>query len=318
MAIKITNDSTPILNERYRPSTVKDCIVKKSARKAFDKIVKTGEMKNMLFFGPPGSGKTTSARALCNDLGLEYIIINASDERTLEVVRERTKNFATTTSMNGKPKCIILDEADHLMPATQAAFRNAIEEYSSNCNFIFTCNYPSRIIDAIKSRLILVDFAAEEKELEDMQGEMFERVNNILANDGVDFSPEVVLEVVLKLYPDNRKILDLISFHIDENNALSIRILDEIKYTTVNDLVGHIKADSFPDIRKWCADNSNDDLSDLYGKLYKALGPVMDSDCLPEVILSINDYQRYDSVVPDKELHLVALCIELSATCKWK
>lgn len=318
MSITVTNPDTPILNERYRPNRIEDCILKSSTKRNFLNMVKEEEIKNMLFYGPAGSGKTTAAKAICDEIGVEWIVINASDERTLDVIRDKIRKFASNVSFNGKRKCVILDEADHLLDATQAAFRTAIEEYSSNCSFIFTCNYPNRIIDAIKSRLVSVDFGADETELYEMQGEFFTRLCGILDNEGISYSEDVVIQLISELFPDNRQILNLIEHFSSGSKQLDAGILSMIKDISIDKLVEYLKSNNFKSIRQWCADNADSDISNIYGKLYKELRQYLKPSSIPSTILTLNDFQRFDSTVPDKELHLVALCVTLMAESEWK
>ena len=308
----------PVLNERYRPNTVADCILPEGTRKIFDKMVGTGHIDNMLFAGSAGTGKTTLAKALCEQLGVEYIFINASDERGLDVIRTRIANFAGTVSITGKRKCVILDEADQLPMATQGAFRNALESLSRNCAFILTCNYPNQIIDPIRSRLVEVDFAVDDSTRIDMMMLVFDRVQGILKNEGIAYEETPLLELVNALYPDNRRLLNIIDHYSKMNGTIDVGILESIKDVSIDSLVDALKAADFKTVRTWCAEAAANNVTNIYGKLYRILMHHVEGDSIPELIITINDAQRYDDRVPDKELHLTAMCVELLSECTFK
>lgn len=299
--------------EKYRPKKIADCILKTSTRTEFEAILKDGKIPNMLLFGSAGTGKTTAARALCNELGVDYMIVNASNERGLDVIREKINSFASTVSFSDNGKCFILDEADYLLPATQAALRNASEEFSRSCSFIMTANYPNRIIEPLHSRFVGVNFNADPKELEQMQANFFVRITQILDNEGVEYDELALITVIQKYFPDNRRILNVLQQYgrhgrIDEGILMG---LDEVK---IDSLVNAIRNRKFKDIAQWAAQNKDNDTSALYEQIYLALRSFVSKESIPDAILILNDYQRYDSVVASKELHLTAMCTELMTT----
>lgn len=320
--IEVVNPKESILNERYRPGSVRDCILRPDVKENFLNMIQSQHVGNLLFYGPAGTGKTTTAKAICHDLGMEWIIINASSERTLEVIRSTIRSFASTSSFSGNRKCVILDEADNLPHATQTAFRACIEEYSQNCSFIFTCNYPNKIIDPLKSRLVGVDFSVDVNTELEMKLSLYERLCGILNNESITYDEDVLLNLVTLLYPDARRMINLLDYYSTRNGTIDEGILVNIKDDTVDalyELLSAVRSSSnFRPVRQWCADHARSDLSGFYTKMYHAVERYVSSADVPKAILIINDAQRYDQIVPDKEPHLAALCIELVAECEFK
>lgn len=304
--------------ERYRPSRIEECILKEKTKKEFKEILSSGNIPNMLLSGPPGSGKTTTAKALCKELDMDWMIINASNERGLDVIREKIMSFASTVSLGGHGKCFILDEADHLMPATQAALRNASEELSRNCSFIMTANYPNRIIDALHSRFVGIDFGADKKELERMQAEFYMRVVDILDQEGVEYDDAVLVQVVQKYFPDNRKILNKLQQYARGGNIIDTGILMTMEEVSIDKLVEAIRNKKFKQITQWAANNADNDTSVLYEKLYKELKNFVEPSSIPDAIMILEEGQRWDSTVPSKELHLAAVAVELMSSLEVK
>ena len=314
----IDYDSTQSLwVEKYRPRTIDDCILKQSTKAEAKSMVEEGKIQNCLFFGPPGTGKTTLARALCNELDLDYMIVNASNERGLDVIRDKITNFASTVSMSGNGKCFILDEADHLLPNTQAALRSAAEEFSKSCSFIMTANYPNRIIPALHSRFVGVDFGVEKKELDQMQAEFFFRVIEILDNEGVEYEENVLAAVIQKYFPDNRKILGLLQQY-GRHGKIDEGVLMMIEEVSIDKLVESIKSKKFKQIVQWAEDNKDNDTSSMYERIYKTLKQWIEPDSIPDAIMILEDYQRHDATVPSKELHLSAMCTEMMTGLSFK
>lgn len=304
--------------EKYRPNKIRDCILKEKTKQEFLQIIKTGHIPNMMLSGPPGSGKTTAAKALCKELDLDWMIINASNERGLDVIRDRIMSFASTVSLGGNGKCFILDEGDHLMPATQAALRHASEELSKNCSFIITANYPNRIIDALHSRFVNIDFSADPKELERMQAEFYMRVVSILEQEQVDYDDAVLVQVVQKFFPDNRKILNRLQQYARGGNTIDTGILMQMEEVSIDALLKAIIDKKFKQVVQWASDNAMNDTSILYETLYKELKRVVEPNSIPDAIMILEDYQRYDSIVPSKELHLAAMATELMTSVDFR
>ena len=309
--------NSPVLNERYRPVTISDCILKESAKNIFQGMVEEGVIKNVLLSGPSGTGKTTVAKALCAELDIEYIIINASSERGIDVLRTTISSFASTASMNGRRRCVILDESDHLADLTQAAFRHVIEQFSDNCSFIFTCNYPDRIIDALKSRLTLIDFSVSEEEMTEMVVGIVERVQCILNNEGISYNADVVMELVYYLYPDVRRVLNKIDVYSKQRGVIDVGIMEDLQTANINTLINYLAAKDFKSVRGWCANAAKTNTTNIYGDLYRLLFTTLEKDDIPQAILILNDAQRYDHIVQNKELHLVGLCTTLLLECNF-
>lgn len=305
------NQKEPLWVERYRPKKVEHCILNKENQRALEAIVKDGHVPNMLFYGPPGTGKTTAAKAICQELGLDWTVVNASNERGLDMIREKIYGFASTVSLGGDGKCFILDEADYLTPNAQSALRAASEELSDNCSFIMTANYPNRIIEALHSRFTGMDFSASKEDADRMQAEFFFRLTEILANESVEYDERVVAQVVSKFFPDNRKILNRLQHYAKGGNVIDEGILMEIEEVNIDSLIDAIKDKKFGLVKQWAADNKDNDTSVLYEGLYHRLRDHIVADDIPDAIMILEEAQRYDSVVPSKELHLASTAVEL-------
>lgn len=305
--------------EKYRPHNIDECILKPSIKSTLKSIVEDGIItNNMMFYGSSGTGKTTAARAICEQLGYEYIIVNASDERGLDVIRERIKNFASTVSMmDGGRKCFILDEADSLLPDTQKALRRASEEYSKNCSFIMTANFPNRIIEAIHSRFVTIEFGVGKEDEEQMQAEIFMRLSEVLNQENVDYDENVLVKVVQKMFPDTRKMLNRLQYH-SRRGKIDTGMLMDVQDVSFDTLIKAMQEGSFKDVKQWCAENANNDTSSLYERLYKSMKDFVADKSKPDAIMIFEDYQRHDATVPSKELHLAALCTELMTSLEIK
>ena len=313
----IHNEDENLWVEKYRPKSVSECILKPSMRKEFDSILEKGHIPNMLFQGPPGTGKTTLAKALCNDLGMDYMMINASNERGLDVIREKITNFASTVSFTDKGKCFILDEADQLLGTTQAALRSASEEFSKSCSFIMTANYPNRIIPALHSRFVSADFGIDAKAMEEMQAQFFMRCLDILSNENVECDEAVLIRIIQKFFPDNRKIIGLLQKY-GRHGKIDEGILMDLEEVNIDALIEAIKSKKFKQIMQWSEDNKDNDLSSMYEKLYKSLKQWVEPTSIPDAIVILEDAQRFDSTVASKELHLAAMCTELMTSLSFR
>ena len=306
--------------EKYRPKTIDDCILPQSIKNTFKDFVKSGQIPNMLLSGPPGIGKTTVAKALCHELGVDYYVINGSDEgRFLDTVRNNAKNFASTVSLssNAKHKIIIIDEADNTGNDVQLLLRAFIEEFSNNCRFIFTCNYKNKIIEPLHSRCSVIDFGIKGKEKAEVAHTFFKRLNNILESEGCDADKKVLAELINKHFPDWRRVLNecqrySISGKIDSG------ILVHFSEVKVNDLLKNLKEKNFPEVRKWVVDNLDNDPSVLLRHVYDALFDTLENPSVAAAVLIIARYQYQIAFVSDQEINLLAALTEIMVECNFK
>lgn len=310
-------DENLLFVEKYRPNTVDECILPDRIKSIFKAFIKKKQFPNLLLTGGPGTGKTTIAKALCKQLGYDYILINASDQRNIDVVRGRIRDFASIASLMGNKKAIILDEADGLNPqSTQPALRAAIEEFSE-VRFILTCNYSNKIIEPIKSRTKTIEFSIEADEKTDMSVMFIKRVFEILDKENIPYNKKAVVEVVKQYYPDNRRILGEIQAYsitgqIDEG------ILSNLKSANIETLIAALKTSSLKEIRQWVLNNSDVEISKLYRDIYDGLYPVLRPNSIPAIILSIAQYQYYSYHVADQEINTMALMMEIVQNAEFK
>lgn len=307
----------PLWVERYRPAIIDDCILPTNIKDQFNAIVKTGRIPNMILSGSPGTGKTTVARALCNMLDVDALVINCSENTGIDTLRTTIKDFASTMSFSGGSKCIILDEADYMSSQLQAGLRGAFEEFSKTCTFVLTCNYPNRLMDALFSRNVHIPFNIRKEDMPALQAQFTKRVFDILNHEGVQFDKQAVMQVVVKYFPDNRRILGELQNYA-RAGSIDAGILMSLAEVKLDVLIKALKEKSFKDIRQWCTDNAGNDLHTMYGKIYKSLKDFVEPSSIPEAILILNEYQRYDATVPDKELHLCAMCVQLMIQLTFK
>jgi DNA polymerase III delta prime subunit len=302
--------------EKYRPKTIDDCILPDANKQTFREFVAKGEIPNMLLCGGAGMGKTTIAKALCEELKCDYIVINASMERNIDTLRTEIKGFASTMSFSGKTKIVILDEADYLNPtSTQPALRGFIEEFSSNCRFIFTCNYKNKIIPALHSRTTVIEFKIARDDKQKAASQFFNRVINILVNENITFDKAVVAKLIEKHFPDYRRTLNELQRYsvagtIDEG------ILVNLADINTKDLVDALKAKNFKKMRQWVVNNLDNDPGTIFRKLYDSL--VDQVETIPQLILLLADYQYKAAFVADAEINLVACLTEIMAAVKFK
>jgi DNA polymerase III delta prime subunit len=305
--------------ESYRPTTIRDCILPAEIKKSFQDFVDAGEIPNMLFSGPPGIGKTTVAKALCNELGVDSYVINGSDEgRFLDTVRNKAKNFASTVSLEttGKPKVIIIDEADNTTSDVQLLLRANIETFHRNCRFIFTCNYKNKIIEPLHSRCAVFDFTITGKSKAQIAAQFFERVRQILAEEKVEYDSKVVAEVINSFFPDWRRILNELQRY-SVAGKIDTGILSTFSDSNVKNLMTHMKEKDFSNVRKWVVENLDNDTNRLirmvYDKLYTALKP----QSIPQAVLILANYQSKIPFVADQEINLLACFTEIMHDCQF-
>lgn len=303
--------------EAYRPQSIDDCILPDALKATFKEFVAQDNIPNMLLCSASGgTGKTTVARALCEDLGCDYILINGSEESGIDVLRTKIKDFASTVSLNGKIKVVILDEADYLNPnSTQPALRGFIEEYSKNCRFILTCNFKNRIIPQIHSRTTVIEFKISKEEKPKVAAKFFKRITEILKNENVDFDQKVVAEVLNKHFPDFRRILNELQRY-SSSGKIDAGILASISDANMKDLMNALKDKDFKKMRSWVVNNLDNDPSVLFRNIYDALLPEVKQ--VPQLVLLLADYQYKAAFVADPEINLVACLTEIMASCEMK
>ena len=305
--------------EKYRPQKIDDCILPESLKKTFKDYVAQGELPHFLLCGTAGVGKTTIAKALCNEIGAEYVILNGSDTGGhIDTLRTTIKGFATSVSLTDAKKVIILDEADYLQAnSTQPALRNYMEEFSANCRFIFTANYKNRIIEPIHSRCAVIEFKIDSKEKQEIAAAFFKRATAILKQEGIEFDPKVVAELITKHFPDYRRILNEMQRY-SVSGKIDSGILVNMSEESFKGLIKLMKDKDFTEVRKWVAKNSDADTTALFRELYDNASANMDVNSIPPMVLILADYQYKAAFVADHELNIMAALTEIMAQCKFK
>jgi DNA polymerase III delta prime subunit len=297
--------------EKYRPTKIQDCILDESLKQTFLKIVKNGELPNMLLTGSAGLGKTTVARALCNELGLDYILINGSEEGNIDTLRTKIKQFASSVSLQGGIKVVILDEADYLNPqSTQPALRGFIEEFSNNCRFILTCNFKNRIIEPLHSRCGVYEFNTSKKDMVDLCQNFMARCQLILSNEQIKYDDKAVAELIMKFAPDWRRVLNELQRY-SINGMIDSGILTNIKDKNYDDLFSHLKNKDFKKMRNWVVNNIDTDASAIFRAMYDRMSDKVAPQSIPQLVLILADYQYKNAFVADHELNVVACLTEV-------
>ena len=303
--------------EKYRPKTIEDCILPDSLKSTFQEYVNRKEIPNLLLSGSAGVGKTTVAKALCEEVGCDYIVINGSDDSGIDVLRNKIKNYASSVSLMGGRKVVIIDEADYLNPnSTQPAFRGVIEEYASNCSFIFTCNFKNRIMDAIHSRCTCIDFKLNGSKAK-MASAFFKRVENILEIEGVKYDKPVVAEIITKHFPDNRRILNELQRY-SVCGTIDKGLLASVSDVQLTELINSLKVKDFAGARKWVTNNLDNDPTKIYRKLYDGLYELLKPNSVPQLVLHLAKYQYQSAFVADHEINMIACLTEVMVDCEFK
>jgi DNA polymerase III delta prime subunit len=315
----LTNSNEFLWVEKYRPQKLDDCILPEGLLKTFKSVVESGEMQNMLLTGTAGLGKTTVARAMCNMLDLDYMIINGSEESGIDVLRTKIRQFASSVSLHSRgPKVIILDEADYLNPSsTQPALRGFIEEFSNNCRFILTCNFKNRVIEPLHSRCAVIEFNTSKKQMASLANAFLKRLEFILKSEGIQYEQAVVAELILRFAPDWRRVLNecqrySVSGKIDKG------ILANLSDANITLLIKALKEKDFKAGRAWVVNNIDSEPAAIFRKIYDNMTEYANPDSIPNIVVILANYQYKDAFVADHELNLVACITELMACAEWK
>lgn len=305
--------------EKYRPETIDECVLPDSIKATFKEFIANGDMPNLLLSGTAGTGKTTVAKALCNELGYTSLVVNGSLDRNIDTLRNEIASFASTVSFDGGKKCIILDEADYLNPQSfQPALRGFIEQFSKNVRFILTCNFKDKIIEPIHSRTTYIDFRTTKKELPKMMSSLMSRILKILEDENVKVkSPKIVAEVIKKHYPDIRRVLNELQRY-SAGGEIDEGILANLAVANIENLMKFLKDRDFGSMRQWVVDNIDSDPARIFRTLYDNMHNYLQPSSVPQVVLLIADYQYKHAFVQDGEINLVAFLTEVMVDAEWK
>ena len=306
--------------EKYRPNIVEDCILPDSIKEVFQGFVNQGELPNLLLSGTAGVGKTTIAKALCEEIGASYIVINGSDEgRFLDTVRNRVRQFATTVSLTSGAShtVVIIDEADNTTSDVQLSLRTAVEEFHSNCRFIFTCNFINKIIEPLHSRCTVVDFRINPEQATKLQGEFFTRLKTILTHEEVQYEDKVLAKLVKRYYPDWRRLINECQRYA-ATGSIDSAILVDVADISLDSLLGSLKRKEFTSVKNWVVQHMDNDPSMVMRKIYDSLYGVLKPSSVPEAVLIIAQYMKDIVIVPDQEINLLACLTEIMMRCEFK
>ncbi len=306
--------------EEYRPHTLEDCILPVNIKNSFKGFIEQKEIPNLLLCGSAGVGKTTVAKAICDEIGASYIVINGSDEgRFLDTVRNKVRQFATTVSLTSGAahKVVIIDEADNTTSDVQLSLRTAVEEFHSNCRFIFTCNFPNKIIEPLHSRCTVIDFKINREEVDKLQAKFFLRLKHILDDNNIEYEEKILIKLIRRYYPDWRRLINEAQRH-SASGRIDNSILVDIADVNLDDLVRSLKNKEFTTVKKWVVDNIDNDPNIVIRKLYDVLYGTLKAASIPEAVLILAKYQYQIAFVADQEINLLACLTEIMMGCEFK
>jgi DNA polymerase III delta prime subunit len=302
--------------EKYRPTSLSDCILPDRIRGYFTDLVKGENLPHLMFTGPAGIGKTTLAKAICDDMNIDTYFINGSMNGGIDTLRNEVLNFASSVSFSGNRKCVIIDEADNLSMDTMKAARGFMEEFAKNCTFILTCNYPKKIIEPIHSRCTVIDFTLSKKEVQEVAPKFLKRLSMILDTEGVTYDKPVLAELIKKYYPDWRKVIDKLQEY-SVNGVIDTGILANTTESLIQELVNYLKNKEFTNMRKWVEENSDISVNELITIFYSTASKYMTKDSIPPFILLLNKCQVQHSMVANPSVNLAAIFVEVMVEVTW-
>jgi DNA polymerase III delta prime subunit len=304
--------------EKYRPQKIDDCILPDTLQDTFNAIVASGELQNLLLSGGSGCGKTTVAKALCNELDMDWMIINCSEDGNIDTLRTKIREFASTVSLTGNKKAVILDEFDYSNPQSmQPALRGFIEEFADNCRFIMTCNFKNRIIEPLKSRCTNIDFKFTKSDKAKVSGKFLSRLQYILNNENIEYDDKVLAKLIIRYGTDFRRIINELQRY-SVSGKIDNGILVNLGETNIEDLFSSMKTKNFSQVRKWVFDNLDNDITQILHKIYENLNDNFSSTSIPQAILILADYQYKSAFVTDQEINLTACLVQLMIECEFK
>jgi len=304
--------------EKYRPTTIEQCVLPKDIKDTFKGIVESGEVQNLLLSGGAGCGKTTIAKALCNEMGLDWIIINCSEDGNIDTLRTKIRNFASSVSIGGESKVVILDEFDYAnAQSMQPALRGFIEEFANNCRFILTCNFKNRIIEPLHSRCTTIEFRIPNAEKPKLAAEFLKRIEYVLDEENIPYEEKVLAQLVMRHFPDFRRVINELQRY-SVAGTIDIGILSKVGSIKITELTKAMKTKNFGDVRKWVVENLDNDQTRIFRKIYDGLYETMNPQSIPRAILILAEYQYKSAFVADQEINMTACLTELMMECEFK